>query len=102
MIAHLDSSRRLRAAVLLGAYAAAIALAPDAMWKGLLILPLLLVLAGWWLLLSPIRWVTWFLASAVLLPPLPMALGTPDPTRLCCWPPLAYALGCYELMNGGL
>ncbi len=79
MIAHLDSSRRLRAAVLLGAYAAAIALAPDAMWKGLLILPLLLVLAGWWLLLSPIRWVTWFLASAVLLPPLPMALGNSGP-----------------------
>ena len=68
-----------RPALLLGSWAAAIALAPN--------LPVKLLLAGAaaslaiavWCLEAPGRWLTCFFATALLLPPLPFALGDSGP-----------------------
>ena len=70
---------RWLAPVLLGAWAAAVALAPGVWWKALLIAPALLVPLAFWTLETPGRWVIAFFATALLLPPLPIALGDSGP-----------------------
>jgi O-antigen ligase len=67
------------AGALFGGYAAAIAVAPDWRTKTLLSAPALLIPLAWWILNKPYRWLTLFFASALLLPPLPIAIGDSGP-----------------------
>jgi O-antigen ligase len=67
------------AAALFGAWAATIALTPDLAWKAALTLPALVVPVAWWTILLPGRWISLFLATALLLPPLPIAMGDSGP-----------------------
>ncbi len=67
------------AAVCCGTWAAAIVLAPSAALKAALAVPPLLAGLLWWTLANPYRWISLFLASAILLPPLPVAIGDTGP-----------------------
>ncbi len=62
-----------------GAWAAAIAAAPTIPAKALLATPAAAVMVSCWTLYRPARWVTAFLAAALLLPPLPIPLGDSGP-----------------------
>jgi hypothetical protein len=73
------TSQSFAAPLLLGAWAAAVVLAPDLRLKLLLAVPALLVPTALWTLERPGRWVIGFLAAALLLPPLPIALGNSGP-----------------------
>jgi len=77
--------------MLLGLWAAAIALAPAYSTKALLAAPALLMPLAWWTLQQPARWLTLFFAAALLLPPLPIAIGDSGP-HPCL---LAAALGLF-------
>src|ERR1035438_3321809 len=70
---------RFLAPVVFGAWAAAIALAPGFPVKALLAAPALLLPLAWWTLQKPARWLVLFLGAALLLPPLPVALGDSGP-----------------------
>ncbi len=65
--------------ILLGVWAAAIALAPGLGAKAILAAPALLAPAAWWLIQQPARWIPLFLAAALLLPPLPIPIGDSGP-----------------------
>jgi O-antigen ligase len=67
------------AGALCGAYAAAIALAPDWRVKALLLAAAVFLPLAWWTLGTPYRWLTLFFAAALLLPPLPVAIGDSGP-----------------------
>ena len=66
-------------AVLTGAWAAAIAVAPGLGAKAVLAAPAALVPFAWWTLGRPSRWLAAFLGAALLLPPLPIAIGNSGP-----------------------
>ena len=63
----------------LGAWAAAIATAPTLETKLLLCAPALIVAALWWTLQHPARWLALFFGAALLMPPLPIAIGDSGP-----------------------
>src|SRR5579883_2068760 len=65
-----------------GAWSAAIALAPGLSTKLVLAAPAAAIPVIWWTLRLPHRWITLFFASALLLPPLPIAIGDSGP-HLC-------------------
>ncbi len=67
-------------AIFLGLYSALLALLPHPGYVLLALAPLLLVCLAWWTLTgAPDRWLTIFLCAAILLPPLPIALGDSGP-----------------------
>jgi O-antigen ligase len=63
------------APVLIGLWAAAIALAPDPATKALVAAPALIGAVAWWTLLAAERWLALFFFCAILLPPLPAPVG---------------------------
>ncbi len=65
--------------ILLGGWAAAIAVAPGPWTKLLLVLPAVVIAVTYWTLESPGRWLTCFFCTALLLPPLPIAWGNSGP-----------------------
>jgi O-antigen ligase len=66
--------------VFLGLYSALLALLPHPGYVLLALAPLLLVCVAWWTLTGASdRWLMIFLCAAVLLPPLPIALGDSGP-----------------------
>jgi hypothetical protein len=67
------------AAVALGVWAAAVALAPGAGAKAVLAAPAVTLPVAWWTIARPGRWIALFLATALLLPPLPIAIGDSGP-----------------------
>jgi len=72
--------RSLWIAAVLGSYSALFALAPDTASRlTILAIPVLLGIAWWTLTGRPDRWLLTFLCAAVLLPPLPVALGNSGP-----------------------
>ena len=71
--------REIVAGVLLGLYAAGIALAPGVSTKLLLCAPLVALPLAWKLLRSPTAWLALFFVCALLAPPLPIALGDSGP-----------------------
>jgi hypothetical protein len=75
----LDARKHLVAGLLLGSWAAAIALAPDLTLKLLLAGAAALLAVTVWSLKTPGRWLGCFFATALLLPPLPFALGDSGP-----------------------
>ena len=66
-------------ALAIGAYAALVALAPTAALKALLCAPLLVVPVAFRAVFSHKGWIPLFFICAVLLPPLPFALGDTGP-----------------------
>jgi O-antigen ligase len=75
-------SRPFAGAALFGLWAAALAVAPSLTVKAALAAPALLLPLAWWTVLRPGRWAAAFLATALLLPPLPIAIGDSGP-HLC-------------------
>jgi hypothetical protein len=67
------------AAVALGVWAAAIALAPGMGARAVLAAPAAALPLAWWTIGRPGRWIALFLATALLLPPLPIAIGDSGP-----------------------
>ena len=63
----------------IGAYAALMATAPSLGARAVLAAPVALAAVAWWTLAKPHRWVGAFIASAILLPPLPIPLGDSGP-----------------------
>lgn len=63
----------------LGIYASAIALAPSRATQLLLITPLIAIPFSLWSLADPTRWTILFLCAALILPPLPIAMGDSGP-----------------------
>jgi O-antigen ligase len=76
------SRAKLLAPLGLGMWAAAIALAPGLPTKAILVAPAALLPLVWWTLATPARWLTVFLAVALLTPPLPIPVGDSGP-HLC-------------------
>ena len=74
-----STRKEFRAALLLGSWAAAIALAPNLTVKLLLAGAAALMAVAVWSLETPGRWLACFFATALLLPPLPLALGDSGP-----------------------
>src|SRR5579863_2016753 len=70
---------RILLATVLGAYAAAIAIAPKPTGALVLAAPLAAVPLAYWTILKPHRWLPLFFAAALLLPPLPLGLGNSGP-----------------------
>ena len=62
-----------------GCWAAAAVLAPNLTLKAVLLAPAIVLPLAVWALAAPGRWVALFLASALLLPPLPVAIGDSGP-----------------------
>jgi O-antigen ligase len=73
------AAARILPAAVLGAYAAAIALAPKPAGMLVLAAPLAIVPAAWWALGHARRWPMLFFAAAILLPPLPLGIGDSGP-----------------------
>lgn len=63
----------------IGVYAALVAAAPSPATAALFAAPLALGAVAWWTLAKPHRWTAAFIASAILLPPLPLPLGDSGP-----------------------
>ena len=64
---------------LAGAWAAAVAVVPGPAAKAALAAPAVLIPFACWTLTRPARWLAAFLAAALLLPPLPIAIGNSGP-----------------------
>jgi hypothetical protein len=79
--AALDSETRGKWAwtALAGVWAAAIAVVPGVAAKAALAAPAVLIPFAWWTLGRPTRWLAAFLGMALLLPPLPIAIGNSGP-----------------------
>ena len=77
--AHSESHGNWAWAALAGVWAAAIAVVPGAGAKAVLAAPAVLVPFAWWTLGGPARWLAAFLGAALLLPPLPIAIGNSGP-----------------------
>jgi hypothetical protein len=65
--------------VLFGAWAAAIALAPGFAGKAVVAAPAVVLPLAFWTLQKPARWLALFFATALLGPPLPIAMGDSGP-----------------------
>jgi O-antigen ligase len=64
---------------LAGLWAAAIAVVPEPGAKAVLAAPAVLIPFAWWTLGKPARWLAAFFGAALLLPPLPIAIGNTGP-----------------------
>ncbi|MGH9663018.1 MAG: hypothetical protein ACRD9L_01165, partial [Bryobacteraceae bacterium] len=71
--------RQVLTGVSLGLYAAAVALVPGVWTKAALCAPMIALPLIGWILAEPARWLALFLISALLLPPLPIAIGNSGP-----------------------
>ncbi len=90
------------AGALFGGYAAAIALAPDWRTKAILLAPVVLLPVGWWVLgalRTPYRWLTLFFGTALLLPPLPIAIGDSGPHLCLLFAALGLVAGLVNLRD---
>ncbi|HEY1183847.1 MAG TPA: O-antigen ligase family protein [Bryobacteraceae bacterium] len=76
---HSESRGKWAWAALAGVWAAAIAVAPGLGAKAVLAAPAALASFAWWTLGKPARWLAAFLGAALLLPPLPIAIGNSGP-----------------------
>ena len=74
-----DSWRRAAFVSVLGGYAALFAMAADYRAKAALAAPLIVIPVVWWTIQGPRRWLGIFFFCALLLPPLPIAVGESGP-----------------------
>jgi hypothetical protein len=87
------SARAIGPALALGAWAAAIAVAPSVAAKLVLAAPAALIVVTWWTLERPSRWIAAFFAAALLLPPLPIPIGDSGPHPCLLFAALGLAAG---------
>ncbi len=73
------TTEALRWCPVVGVWAAAIAVTPDWRIRSALVLPAVLVPLAWWTIGRAGQWPVLFLCAALLLPPLPIALGDSGP-----------------------
>jgi hypothetical protein len=66
-------------AVCIGAWCAAVVLAPTLLVKAVLLFPVVFAAIAAWILAAANRWLIVFLLAAILLPPLPIAIGNSGP-----------------------
>ncbi|MFY9724674.1 MAG: O-antigen ligase family protein [Bryobacteraceae bacterium] len=78
-VAHAESRGAWAWTALAGVWAAAIAVVPGVGTKAMLAAPAVAAPFAWWTLGRPTRWLAAFLGAALLLPPLPMAIGNSGP-----------------------
>jgi O-antigen ligase len=71
--------RWVYASLVIGAYAALFAAFPSPWARAMLAAPAALAAVAWWTVAQPHRWVGAFVATAILLPPLPIPLGDSGP-----------------------
>ncbi len=84
--------------ILLGCYAALLALLHDPYYMLAALAPPLLICVAWWTLAgSPERWLKIFICAAVLLPPLPIALGDSGPHPCLVIAALGFVAGALRL-----
>jgi O-antigen ligase len=74
-----ERKQHVVAAVLIGSYAATLAVVPSWRVAAALTAPLVMASLFWFALTGAERWIGLLLASAILLPPLPFALGDSGP-----------------------
>ena len=89
--------RHLLAPLALGAWAAAIAVAPTLAMKLVLAAPAVLLPLSVWTLEVPARWISCFFAAALLLPPLPIPWGDTGPHPSLWFAALGLAAGIFCL-----
>jgi len=92
-------SRWILLSLAIGAYAALVAAAPSLGTKAVLAAPLTLAALLWWTLAKPHRWAGAFIASAILLPPLPIPLGDSGPHPSLVFAALGFFAGVLYLRN---
>jgi hypothetical protein len=85
------------APLLLGAWAAAVAVAPTLALKLALAAPAVLLPLSVWTLELPPRWIACFFAAALLLPPLPIAWGDSGPHPSLWFAALGLVAGVFSL-----
>ena len=88
---------RRAAPVVLGVYAAAIALAPKPAVALALAAPLAVAPVAYWATLKRDRWLMLFFAAALLLPPLPLGLGNTGPHPAVLFVALGLLMGVLSL-----
>ena len=83
-VPRIKPSRWLLLSLAAGAYAALVASTPSLTSRAALVVLLALAILGCWTLAAPHRWIAGFMATALLLPPLPIPLGhsSPHPSLL--------------------
>jgi len=82
-----------------GIYAAAIALAPKPATACAMAAPLVAVPFTYWAILRRSRWLMLFFAAALLLPPLPFALGNSGPHPALVFIPLGLLAGIFGIAD---
>src|SRR5690348_13171916 len=85
------------AAPVLGLWAAAIALAPSLEMKAALLAPAAVLPLLWWTLQRPARWIALFFGTALLLPPLPIPIGSSGPHPSMVFAALGFFCGALWL-----
>ena len=83
----------------IGFWAALIAAAPSLKFSAALAAPLVLAAVAWWTLSRPHRWAGAFIATALLLPPLPIALGNSGPHPCLLFAALGILAGALHLRD---
>ena len=72
-------SRQIFVALAIGTYAALLVSTHSFYWRVSFAAPLVLAILASWTLAAPHRWIAGFIATALLLPPLPLPLGDSGP-----------------------
>jgi O-antigen ligase len=88
---------RWAAPVLMGVYAAAIAIAPKTEVAVGLAAPLAVLTLGYWAILKRDQWLLLFFAAALLLPPLPLGVGNSGPHPALVFVLLGLLAGAFRL-----
>jgi O-antigen ligase len=86
-------------AIFFGAWASAVALAPSPTAKAILAAPAILIPLSIWTIAKPARWIALFFATALLLPPLPIALGDSGPHPSLAFAALGIVAGAAWVRN---
>lgn len=84
-------------AVGLGAWCAGVILAPTVFAKAALLLPVVVAALAAWILAGVNRWLILFLLAAILLPPLPIAIGNSGPHPALLVAALGLFVGIHRL-----
>ena len=83
--------------VAIGGYAALVTSAPSLTSRAAIAAPVALAILAWWTLAAPQRWIAGFMATALLLPPLPIPLGDSGPHPSLLFAALGILAGAFYI-----